>query len=72
MSRSIHAQQVLDNPVWEEVFAELRESLISQWEATSKDDWRLRERIFGELQALKDVRQKLETFVALGQIERKP
>jgi hypothetical protein len=72
LSRSIHAKQVLENPVWEETFAELKDSLVGQWESTSKDDWRLRERIFSELQALKDVKQKLETYVAMGQFDRKP
>lgn len=65
-SNSFLAAQILENEAWEEAFKQLNASLHASWEHTSPDEWKKREQIYERLQALQDVKNKLETFLATG------
>lgn len=67
--RATNARQLLDNPVLDEAFGEIKSRLVSSWETTHPDQWKAREGLFDRLQALKDVRQQLETFIHTAALE---
>lgn len=67
-----YAYDLLNNPAWEHAYSVLEGRLTSQWKNSAVDDWKSRERVFAQLQALMDVKQQLETFLAEGQFARKP
>ena len=63
---SSQAAQVLENEAWLESFKQLYESLHAQWASTAHEEWRKREMLYERIQALQDVRMKLETLMATG------
>ena len=67
--RATQARLILDNPILDEAFGEVKSRLMSSWEATHPDQWKVREGLFDRLQALKDVRQQLETFIHTAALE---
>jgi hypothetical protein len=71
-SYSSQAAQVLENEAWNEAFTQLDASLHSSWAHTSPDEWKKREQIYERIQALQDVRNKLETFLATGALDQNP
>ena len=66
------AAQILENEAWGEAYEQLESALIEGWKASEPDAWKAREGLYERLQALKDVRAQLETFLATGQFARKP
>jgi hypothetical protein len=66
------AEELFRNEVFHEAFNELESSLVAKWKATPPDSWKSREKLYDQLQALMDLRQQLETFIATGQFARKP
>ena len=66
------AAQILENEAWDEAYTQLESALVDNWKASEPDAWKVRESIYERLQALKDVRAQLETFLATGQFARKP
>lgn len=66
------AAEILRNEAWPHVYAVLEQRLTDQWKNSTPDDWKGRERVFDRLQALRDVRQQLESIIAEGQFARKP
>lgn len=65
-SNSFLAAQILENEAWEDAFKQLNASLHSSWEHTAPEEWKKREQIYERIQALQDVKTKLETFLATG------
>lgn len=67
--RAAQARIVLDNPILDEAFDELKACLISSWETSHPDNWKKREAIFNQLQSLKDFKAQLETFIHTAAME---
>lgn len=63
------ADAVLQNDVFKEALSELETELVTSWKATPRDDWRLREGLYGQLQALKDLKTKLENYIATAALD---
>ena len=72
MNYTNFAAEILRNEAWPHVYSVLETRLVEQWKNSPVDNWKLRERIYDQLQALRDVRQQLESIIAEGQFARKP
>ena len=69
--RASLAQQILTNEAWEEAFATIERGLTAQWATTTPPAAQLRERLYERLQALKDVKGQLESFLATGALPKR-
>lgn len=61
--KASNARQILDNQVLNEAFSDLTSRLHDAWETSHPDKWKDREAIFNQLQALKDLKAQLETYI---------
>jgi hypothetical protein len=57
------ARQILENQVLREAFSDLTNRLHDSWESSPLDQFREREAIFNQLQALKDLKAQLEDYI---------
>jgi hypothetical protein len=69
------AERILKDEVYREAWASLDAALIANWAVTSPADITNRERYFHQLQGLRAVKTKLETWIsdgtaAIAEIER--
>ena len=58
--RVFYARELLDNPLWQEVFEALREESRSRWEGTDPEDTSTRELAWHETKALDRVKNEFE------------
>jgi len=70
--RADRATELFESEVWEEAYAELKNSLHAAWEASRPDDYEGRERAYNRLQALMDMRAQLQTFQFFGAPRKEP
>ena len=63
------ADEILRNEVFALALADLEDRLVSTWKTTPRDDWRLREKLFEQLQSLKDVEMQLKDYIATAAME---
>jgi hypothetical protein len=61
--KASNARQILENQVLQEAFIDLASRLHGSWEASHPDKWKDREAIFNQLQALKDLKAQLESYI---------
>ncbi len=66
IKRANSAQRLLQDEVYREAWASLDAALIQHWAQTSPSDITNRERYFHQLQGLRAVKSKLETWVSEG------
>lgn len=65
------AKQILENEAWQKAFVECERGLMTAWATSAAPDWKLREQLYERLQALKDVKGQLETFLATGALPKR-
>ena len=63
------AEEILRNEIFQEAISTLESGLVAEWKATTPDSWKSRERLYDRLQALMDLRQQLETFIATAALD---
>lgn len=64
--RAQSAERLLQDEVYREAWSSLDAALITHWAQTSPSDITNRERYFHQLQGLRAVKTKLETWVSEG------
>jgi len=69
--RASLAAQVLENEAYAEAYAAIERDLTTQWACTTPPAAQLRERLYERLQALKDVKGQLESFLATGALPKR-
>jgi hypothetical protein len=70
VSRARQAQEVMDNPLFQEAFNSLQEQLRREWESSPARDTEGRERIWLAVNLLGKVRQHLEQTMQTGSMAR--
>lgn len=68
MSIAHHAKELLDSEAWAKAYAAVESSLAASWSVET--EWRKREALWERLQALKDLKAQLESFVADGTLRK--
>ncbi len=63
------ANEILNNEVFDEAFKAQERALIAEWKASHPDKWKDREATYMKLQALLDVKQQLDNFIATAALE---
>jgi len=67
--RAAQAKIVLESEIFSEVFKVLDDRMTSLWKSSHPDQWKYRERVFDQLQALQDVKRQLEDFIHTAAME---
>ncbi len=67
--RIFYAEEMLRNPLFDEVMKELESSLIAEWKVSPPDSWKSREATYQKLQALMDIRAQIQTFIDTAAME---
>lgn len=70
LSRAQRAREVLDNPLYQEAFAGLRDQLRQEWEISPARDTEGRERLWLAINLLGKVEQHLNQAVQTGRMAR--
>lgn len=68
---ALHAQQILDNPIFGLVFKSIKTDLLSQWETTEYGQSVLRETLWNQVQAVEYVNQKLKGCINAYLLKKK-
>lgn len=63
------ARDILRNDIFNEAVREIESFLIAEWKTSHPDAWKARERVYDRLQALMDVKAKLETYIATAALD---
>lgn len=67
-AKAVRAQQLLDNDLLSEAFAELEKNYTAAWRATTIDDVSGREKLFLAINVVGKVRDHLGAIVANGKL----
>ncbi|MFH1343592.1 MAG: hypothetical protein ABIL01_20665 [Pseudomonadota bacterium] len=67
-AKAVRAQQLLDNDLLSEAFAELEQNYTAAWRATTIDDVGGREKLFLAINVVGKVRDHLGAIVANGKL----
>jgi hypothetical protein len=69
MSRAAEAKQILENPIIEHMFVDVREKLVQSIEDCPLDDDLMRNQLMLSLQILVQIKEQLIEYIADGQME---
>ena len=63
------AREILENPLFEQVFTDIESEIISQWKSSPARDEAGREKLWIYLSMLQKVRQTIQTALETGKLE---
>jgi len=66
--RAILAQQILDNPIYQEAVSEVENRLIQAWQDTIVSQQEDREKIYHMLLAMRDIKSQIEEVLTTGKL----
>ncbi|GEM_PF-5201905 len=69
--KAIYCQQLLDNPIFMDIFSTIEQELIDTWKNSPVSDMEGREVIYMRLEALRKFRTMLEGYIAEVEYERR-
>lgn len=67
--KSAYAQQLINNPLFKDIFITMRESFLQSWETTSIKDKEDREDLWGLYRLSKVLEERVNAYVATALIE---
>tara|TARA_R100001129_G_scaffold159674_1_gene123968 strand:+ start:13973 stop:14221 length:249 start_codon:yes stop_codon:yes gene_type:complete len=66
--RAILAQQILDNPIYQEAVSEVENRLVQAWQDTIVSQREDREKIYHMLLAMRDIKSQIEEVLTTGKL----
>ena len=69
MSKAADAQQLLDNPIFQEIFGNVREGLVQAIEDCPIDNDKKRNQLMLSLQLLRELKGEVEVIISDGLME---
>ena len=66
--RAILAQQILDNPIYQEAVSEVENKLVQAWQDTIVSQQEDREKIYHMLLAMRDIKSQIEEVLTTGKL----
>ena len=66
--RAILAQQILDNPIYQEAVSEVENRLVQAWQDTVVSQQEDREKIYHMLLAMRDIKSQIEEVLTTGKL----
>lgn len=66
--RAILAQQILDNPIYQEAVSEVENRLVQAWQDTIVSQQEDREKIYHMLLAMRDIKSQIEEVLTTGKL----
>lgn len=69
--RGESARQILENPVFNEAFEDIRQFFIESWQETRGDETEKRENAYIALRLLQNLKEQFEQKIANGEFARK-
>ena len=66
--RAILAQQILDNPIYQEAVSEVENRLVQAWQDTIVSQREDREKIYHMLLAMRDIKPQIEEVLTTGKL----
>src|SRR5574343_1759152 len=70
ISRGNLAKVVLDNPIYQEAFSQLREQILREWQESPARDQEGREKLWTSLKLLERTKVNLEQVMETGKLAR--
>lgn len=67
--RATYARKLMENPLWEEVFEDLRDDAFKLWVGTSLEDVEQREYLWKHFQLIGVLQRRLKAYVTTVTIE---
>ena len=66
--RAILAQQILDNPIYQEAVSEVENRLVQAWQDTIVSQREDREKIYHMLLDMRDIKSQIEEVLTTGKL----
>lgn len=70
IERGHQAKRLLEDPVLQAAFSEIRENIHKLWASSKAKDVETREGAYHRLKALEDVQKQLETWMTTGEFDK--